>query len=87
MEVIGPPEGSEKRAHFTFNFERGFDDFYFLEENVQIDHIKLQQEEVQAYVAETITFSGGTTSATPKPAEPVARELLHERSLQSCACA
>ena len=39
---------SEKRAHFTFNFERGFDDFYFLEENVRIDRIKLQQEEVQA---------------------------------------
>lgn len=36
------------RPHFTNNFDRGFDDFYLVEQEVNIDGLKLQEEEVQA---------------------------------------
>ena len=37
---------SEERPHFTINYERGFDDFYLIEQDVDIDKLVLQQEEV-----------------------------------------
>lgn len=36
------------RPHFTNNFDRGFDDFYLVEMEVNIEKLKLQEEEVQA---------------------------------------
>lgn len=36
------------RPHFTNNFARGFDDFYLVEMEVNIEELKLQEEEVQA---------------------------------------
>lgn len=36
------------RPHFTNNFDRGFDDFYLVEQEVNIKELKLQEEEVQA---------------------------------------
>lgn len=36
------------RPHFTNNFDRGFDDFYLVEMEVNIEDLKLQEEEVQA---------------------------------------
>ena len=39
---------SETRAHFTINFVHGFDDYYFLEEDLDLESLKLQEEEVQA---------------------------------------
>lgn len=36
------------RPHFTNNFDRGFDDFYLVEMDVDIADLKLQEEEVQA---------------------------------------
>lgn len=37
----------QQRPHLTFNFENGFDDFYLIEENVQLHTLALQDEEVQ----------------------------------------
>lgn len=34
------------RPHFTINFVHGFDDYFFLEEDVDINELKLQEEEV-----------------------------------------
>ncbi|MCR5846957.1 MAG: NUDIX domain-containing protein [Lachnospiraceae bacterium] len=39
---------SDNRAHFTINFVHGFDDYYFIEEDLDIKDLKLQEEEVQA---------------------------------------
>ena len=36
------------RPLFTINFSFGFDDFYVLRKNIDIDHLKLQDDEVQA---------------------------------------
>ncbi len=38
---------TKQRPLFTINFENGFDDFYFLEKDVEIDALKLQYEEVE----------------------------------------
>lgn len=35
------------RPRFTVNFKNGFDDFYCIEQNVDISELKLQYEEVQ----------------------------------------
>ena len=35
------------RPHFTFNFDRGFDDIYLIEENIDLLELNLQYEEVQ----------------------------------------
>lgn len=35
------------RPHLTINFERGFDDYYLIEQDVEIDRLRLQDEEVQ----------------------------------------
>lgn len=35
------------RPHLTINFERGFDDIYLIEENVDLNTLTLQYEEVQ----------------------------------------
>ncbi|MBQ8410598.1 MAG: NUDIX domain-containing protein [Ruminiclostridium sp.] len=36
------------RPHLTVNFDRGFDDIYLIEKNVDINELILQPEEVQA---------------------------------------
>jgi isopentenyldiphosphate isomerase len=36
-----------RRPHLTINFEKGFDDFYLIEEDVQLHTLTLQHEEVQ----------------------------------------
>lgn len=36
------------RPHLTINFETGFDDIYLIEKEVNIENLKLQQEEVQS---------------------------------------
>ena len=38
---------SNMRPHLTMNFEVGFDDYYLIEVEVDIDTLKLQFEEVQ----------------------------------------
>lgn len=38
---------SQVRPHLTINFEVGFDDYYLIETDVEIDKLKLQYEEVQ----------------------------------------
>lgn len=35
------------RPHLTINFDRGFDDIYLIEKNVDISELRLQPEEVQ----------------------------------------
>lgn len=37
-----------QRPHFTVNFEHGFDDFYLVGRDIDINTLKLQQEEVKA---------------------------------------
>ena len=39
---------SDMRPKFTMNFRSGFDDVYLIRENVDIDTVRLQEEEVQA---------------------------------------
>ncbi len=39
---------SGQRPHFTFNFERGFDDYYFVKRDLDLQNLSLQYEEVQA---------------------------------------
>ncbi len=39
---------STMRPYFTINFDGGFDDYYFLNKNVQVKDLKLQYSEVQA---------------------------------------
>lgn len=39
---------SNIRPHFTINFDRGFDDVYLIEKEVNIGDLVLQEEEVQA---------------------------------------
>lgn len=36
------------RAHFTINFPHGFDDVYFLEEDLDLSELTLQESEVKA---------------------------------------
>ena len=36
------------RPHFTINFVHGFDDYFFVEEDIDLNDLKLQEEEVQA---------------------------------------
>lgn len=36
------------RPHITVNFERGFDDYYLLEREIDIEQLVLQADEVQA---------------------------------------
>ncbi|MBB5887435.1 NUDIX hydrolase [Lactovum miscens] len=38
----------DTRPYFTINFDGGFDDFYILYQDVDLDSLKLQAEEVQA---------------------------------------
>lgn len=38
----------QMRPHLTINFERGFDDYYLIEEDVQLHTLTLQYEEVQS---------------------------------------
>ena len=38
---------SEARPHLTVNYEYGFDDYYLIEAEVDIDSLQLQHEEVQ----------------------------------------
>ncbi len=38
---------SGTRPHFTMNFAQGFDDYYFIEQDVDIDSLTLQEEEVR----------------------------------------
>jgi isopentenyldiphosphate isomerase len=38
---------SEERPFFTINFSNGFDDYYILEKEINLDTLTLQQEEVQ----------------------------------------
>ena len=38
---------SDERPFFTINFERGFDDFYLLDRNIDIDKLEIQKEEVK----------------------------------------
>ncbi|GAE36232.1 NUDIX hydrolase [Halalkalibacter akibai] len=48
LEEIGLDlEFQHMRPHLTINFEKGFDDIYLIEEDVQIHTLILQQEEVQ----------------------------------------
>lgn len=35
------------RPHFSINFENGFDDYYFIQQDVDIQSLKLQKEEVE----------------------------------------
>ncbi|MFE8696000.1 NUDIX domain-containing protein [Cytobacillus sp. FJAT-53684] len=37
----------QMRPHLTINFEKGFDDFYLIEKNVELHTLTLQEEEVQ----------------------------------------
>jgi len=39
---------SDKREHLSINFDRGFDDFYLINEDINLDILSLQKEEVQA---------------------------------------
>jgi len=39
---------SNIRPHLTINFENGFDDFYLLEMDIDIENLVLQKDEVQA---------------------------------------
>ncbi len=39
---------SKIRPHLTVNFENGFDDYYFINLDLDAEKLKLQQEEVQA---------------------------------------
>lgn len=39
---------SDKRANFTINFVHGFDDYFLLEQEVELASLHLQEEEVQA---------------------------------------
>ena len=39
---------SNNRPNFTINFARGFDDYYLLEQEVDLASLHLQEEEVQA---------------------------------------
>lgn len=39
---------SDTRPNFTINFAHGFDDYYILEREVDLDQLHLQEEEVQA---------------------------------------
>lgn len=39
---------SKMRPYFTINFDGGFDDYYFLNKNVDVNDLKLQYDEVQA---------------------------------------
>lgn len=36
------------RPHFTINFERGFEDYYLIEHDIELNELTLQIEEVQA---------------------------------------
>lgn len=38
---------SNRRPHFTINFEVGFDDYYLVDADIEIANLKLQYEEVQ----------------------------------------
>ncbi|MFD2867291.1 NUDIX domain-containing protein [Kurthia populi] len=49
FEEIGLAHQFDKmRPHITVNFERGFDDYYLLEREVDIEQLVLQPDEVQA---------------------------------------
>ena len=39
---------TENRPYFTINFDNGFDDFYFIEMDVDVNSLTLQEDEVQA---------------------------------------
>lgn len=39
---------SDTRPNFTINFKHGFDDYYILEKEVDLDKLHLQEEEVKA---------------------------------------
>ncbi len=49
FEELGIHYNFEKiRPHFTINFEHGFDDYYLIEYDVDLNELTLQAEEVQA---------------------------------------
>ena len=49
FEELGIHYAFEKmRPQFTINFERGFDDYYLIEHDLDLNKLTLQTEEVQA---------------------------------------
>lgn len=49
LEEIGfDYDFSNHRPHLTINFENGFDDYYFIEKDVDLNDLVLQESEVQA---------------------------------------
>lgn len=49
LEEIGLEHNfTDVRPHFTINFDKGFDDIYLLNMDLDIDKLKLQPEEVKA---------------------------------------
>ena len=49
LEELGIEHNFEnERPYFTINFENGFDDFYFIEKDIDITTLTLQESEVQA---------------------------------------
>ncbi|MGE7989096.1 NUDIX domain-containing protein [Lysinibacillus fusiformis] len=49
LEELGIHYNFEKvRPQFTINFERGFDDYYLIEYDLNLNELTLQTEEVQA---------------------------------------
>ncbi len=45
---------SDRRANFTINFENGFDDYYIINDNINLNDIVMQDTEVQAVKWATI---------------------------------
>lgn len=39
---------SNERPYFTVNFKNGFDDYFFVDANIEINEVKYQKEEIQA---------------------------------------
>lgn len=48
LEEIGLDyDFSNHRPHLTINFDNGFDDYYFIEKDIEISELTLQESEVQ----------------------------------------
>ena len=49
MEEIGfDYDFTNHRPHLTINFDNGFDDYYFIEKDIDLSELTLQESEVQA---------------------------------------